>query len=379
MGPFAGAASLRGAKMNAVRSTPSIRHDRDLVASRAIPEERHMACFSWETTLHDPLEDERDDRDSQPNRNARQEVVMIEIRRILCPVDFSDYSRRALDHAIAIARWYESTVTALHVFSPVPIAAYGPSPVAFEPIVLTKADRDRLLASTKAFVEAESAPGVPIEAAVREGNTAAEILDQAANMSADLLVIGTHGRSGFERLLLGSVTEKVLRKACCPVLTVPRRLPDAVPPGPVLFKRMLCAVDFSECSMHALKYALSLAQEADGCLTVVHVLAPELVGQVAIGEEHVSLAALQRQHEQEARQLLEQAVPETVGAYCKADSLLRRGKPWREILQVASERQAELIVMGVQGRGAADLMFFGSTTQHIVREATCPVLTLRRE
>ena len=62
---------------------------------------------------------------------------MIEIRRILCPIDFSDYSRRALDHAIAIARWYEATVTVLHVFSPAPVAAFGPGPVVFEPIVLT--------------------------------------------------------------------------------------------------------------------------------------------------------------------------------------------------------------------------------------------------
>jgi nucleotide-binding universal stress UspA family protein len=304
---------------------------------------------------------------------------MIEIRRILCPIDFSDHSRRALDHAVAIARWYESTVTALHVFSPAPVAAFGPGPVVLEPMVLTPADRDQLLADTKAFIETETAPGVTIEAVLREGNAAAEIVDQATTMSADLLVIGTHGRSGFERLLLGSVAEKVLRKARCPVLTVPRRLPDAVPSGPVLFKQILCAMDFSESSLHALKYALSLAQEADGCLTVVHVLRDEFVGQVGIGEEHVSLAALQRQHEEEARKLLEKAVPESAAAYCKAETMLLRGKPWREILRIASERQVELIVMGVQGRGAADLMFFGSTTQHVVREAACPVLTLRGE
>lgn len=302
---------------------------------------------------------------------------MIEIRRILCPIDFSDFSRRALDHAIAIARWYESTVTALHVFSPAPVAAFGPGPVVFEPIVLTAVDREQLLVDTKAFIEAEGSPGIAIEVVLREGNTAAEILDQAIGMNADLLVIGTHGRAGFERLLLGSVTEKVLRKAGCPVLTVPRRLPDAVPAGSVLFKKILCAVDFSECSMRALNYALSLAQEADGYLTVVHVLANDFVPQVGIGEEHVSLAALQRRHEEEARHLLEKAVPESAVAYCTAESILLRGKPWREILRLASDRQAELIMMGVQGRGAADLMFFGSTTQHVVRQATCPVLTLR--
>ena len=196
-------------------------------------------------------------------------------------------------------------------------------------------------------------------------------------MGADLLAIGTHGRSGFERLVLGSVAEKVLRKARCPVLTIPRRLPDAVPAGPVLFKQIVCAVDFSECSMHALKYALSLAQEADGRLTVVHVLTPDLVAQVGIGEEHVSVAELQRHHEAAAIKFLEEAVPENAKVYCKPESMLLRGKPWREILRVASERQAELIVMGVQGRGAADLLFFGSTTHHVVRQAECPVLTLR--
>ena len=302
---------------------------------------------------------------------------MVEIQRILCPIDFSDFSRRALDHALAIARWYRSTVTALHVFSPAPVATFGPGPVVFEPIVLTAGDHEQLLADTKAFIDAESASGIAIEAVIREGTVAAEILEQANTMDAELLVIGTHGRSGFERLVLGSVAEKVLRKARCPVLTIPRRLPDAVPAGPVLFKQILCAVDFSECSMHALKYALSLAQEADGRLTVVHVLPPDLVAQVGIGEEHVSVAELQRNHEAAAIRLLEEAVPQNAKVYCKPESMLLRGKPWREILRVASERQAELIVMGVQGRGAADLLLFGSTTHHVVRQAECPVLTLR--
>jgi len=302
---------------------------------------------------------------------------MVEIRRILCPIDFSDFSRRALDHALGIARWYRSTVTALHVFSAAPVATFGPGPVVFEPIVLTAGDREQLLADTKAFIAAESAPGIAIEAVIREGNVAAEILEQANTMGADLLAIGTHGRSGFERLVLGSVAEKVLRKARCPVLTIPGRLPDAVPAGPVLFKQIVCAVDFSECSMHALKYALSLAQEADGRLTVVHVLTPDLVAQVGIGEEHVSVAELQRHQEAAAIRLLEEAVPENAKVYCKPESMLLRGKPWREILRVASERQAELIVMGVQGRGAADLLLFGSTTHHVVRQAECPVLTLR--
>ena len=83
---------------------------------------------------------------------------MIEIRRILCPIDFSEHSRRALDHAVAIARWYEAAVTVLHVFSPVTVAAVGAAPVVFEPIVLAPVDRDRLLADTRAFAAARARP-----------------------------------------------------------------------------------------------------------------------------------------------------------------------------------------------------------------------------
>jgi nucleotide-binding universal stress UspA family protein len=309
---------------------------------------------------------------------------MIEIQRILCPIDFSEYSRHALDHAVALARWYGSTVTVLHVFSTVPVAAFAPGMPDFEPIVLTTADRDQLLVDLKRFVEAESAPGVSIDGVIREGDAVGEILSLATDMKADLMVMGTHGRSGFERLLLGSVTEKLLRKASCPVLTVPRRHPDAVPATPVLFKQILCPVDFSECAMHALNYAMSVAQEADAHLTVLYVLGdeqdvtPDAYGAILMNDLE-SLAAFRRRHEEDARKRLAQAVPQSVAAYCSVETMVSSGgKPSREILRIAAEQQTDLIVVGVQGRGAANVMFFGSTTNHVVREASCPVLTIRR-
>jgi nucleotide-binding universal stress UspA family protein len=307
---------------------------------------------------------------------------VIEIRRILCPIDFSDYSRRALDHAVAIARWYGSTITALHVFSVTPVAAYAPGAAGFDAIVLTQADRDQLLAELTRFIETESTPEVRVEAMIREGPTASEILSQAADLKADLLVMGTHGRSGFERLLLGSITEKVLRMARCPVLTVPRRHPDAVPAAPVLFKHILCPVDFSDSSMRALNYALSLAQEADAHLTAVHVMTygleetPDLYDTI-ITDSRLSLADYRQRHEESARERLKQAIPDTVASYCSVETMMVRGKPGPEILRLAGERHSDVIVMGIQGRGAADLMFLGSTTNHVVRAATCPVLTLR--
>ena len=106
---------------------------------------------------------------------------------------------------------------------------------------------------------------------VREGNAVAGILEEAAHLRADLLVLGTHGRTGFNRLLLGSVSEKLVRAAPCPVLTVPVRATSA-PADTVLLKRLLCPLDFSSSSTRALQYALSLAQETNGSLTVLHVI-----------------------------------------------------------------------------------------------------------
>jgi nucleotide-binding universal stress UspA family protein len=301
---------------------------------------------------------------------------MIEIRRILCPIDFSDVSRRALDHAVAIARWYKAGITAVHVDSSIEIAGF-PAPMLGVPATWPITDRAELAASLQHFVEAESAPGVPIEMLVREGRAVDGILAQAGEMKADLIVIGTHGVSGFERLVLGSVTEKVLRKAACPVLTVPPAIPDAVPAGPVMFKRILCAMDFSDCSLQALTYAMSLAQEADGRLSVVHVLTSHRLPDAVLADQHLSVLEYQRRREDEAKRRLDDAVPSTALAYCQVESTILRGKPWREIVRVADSQHSELIVLGVHGRGAADLLFFGSTAQQVVRHASCPVLTLR--
>jgi nucleotide-binding universal stress UspA family protein len=300
---------------------------------------------------------------------------MIEIRRILCPVDFSDHSRHALHHVAPIARWYESTITLLYVHPFIPDAAAAAGAPAFAPFVVTASDRENLLASMKSFGEHETLSGVPFDVEVTQGIVAPEILGRAKALAADLIVMGTHGRSGFEHFMIGSVTEKVLRQASCPVLSVPPRAGDGTLAP--LFKRILCAVDFSDCSLRALHYAMSLAQEADARLIVLNVV--ELPADAHERLPHLSpgvreyVAAVEEDH----RQRLGSAVPEAVRAYCDVETMMVPGKPYREILRVAAEQQSDLIVIGVHGRNPADRLFFGSTTQHVVRQATCPVLTLR--
>ena len=301
---------------------------------------------------------------------------MIAITHILCPIDFSDYSRHALHHAAALAKWYRATLTLLHVQPPMAIPA-GP-PEVLPTLVMTRDQQQQLVASLRNMVATEVGESVLTHVDAIEGNPANEILERAKRIPADLIVMGTHGATGFERLLLGSVTEKVLRKATCPVLTVPRGMPDVMPLPP-LFKRILCAVDFSDCSMRALKYATSLAQEADACLTVAHVF--ELEGTLPADWREVLTPRSIRQEliaiEDERREKLAHAVPERVNDYCTVETVMASGTPYREILRLAAEKKSELIVIGVHGRHAADLMFFGSTANHVVRQATCPVLTVR--
>lgn len=301
---------------------------------------------------------------------------MIDIRRILCPVDFSEYSRHAFDYAAAVARWYGSTITMLYVQPIVPLAAVAPGAPAFPPYVMTVAERAALIDGMRRLAEGEAGREVSVEFQIAEGSVGIEILSMADRLPTDLIVMGTHGRSGFDRLVLGSIAEKILRKAPCPVLVVPPRAPDAMPLAPV-FTRILCAVDFSDCSLKALDYAMSLAQEADARLTVLHVVEFMPEGQDVLTGTPDSVRQFVAETEAERRTRLDALVPGEVRSYCTVETEMARGKPGRAILRVATDQASDLIVLGVHGRGAADLAIFGSTTQHVVRAATCPVLTLR--
>jgi nucleotide-binding universal stress UspA family protein len=218
-----------------------------------------------------------------------------------------------------------------------------------------------------------------VECGVREGNAVGEILDEARNLPADMVVMGTHGRSGFARWFLGSVTEKVMRRAPCPVLTVPPLAEGLHPQGASLCGRILCPLDFSGPSDHALRYALSLAQESRSEIVLLHVLEWPLEEQAGGEPAWLDLTEYRRRLDEDARERLQTAVPEEARAWCQAEEQVAVGKAGREILRAAEERGSDLIVMGVRGRTAADLAVFGSTTQHVVRGARCPVMVIHTD
>jgi nucleotide-binding universal stress UspA family protein len=202
----------------------------------------------------------------------------------------------------------------------------------------TKSDIARLRKETVAHFAAAATARIGLNIVIDVGQPASRIVERAASLPADLIVIGTHGTSGFEHLLLGSLTEKVLRKATCPVLTVPPRA--QVTPRPP-FEPMLCAVDFSDSSI-------------------------------------TGLAEYRRYCERSAMTRIEPLVPDSARASHPPVTRLRSGKPYVQILDVAAAEQSDLIIIGVRGREPLDVTLFGSTTNQVVRRARCNGLTLRR-
>jgi nucleotide-binding universal stress UspA family protein len=291
---------------------------------------------------------------------------MTRITHVLCPVDFSEISQHAVDHASAIAGWYNARLTLLFVFANIPS-------MDLPPLVLEDADRALLMTDMRKMT-ALVPPRVVLDFGVHEaGYVHDEIVAQVDETQADLLVLGTHGRSGFQRLFLGSVTEKVIRKATCPTLVVPPRAADVAPDAPVQFRRILCPIDFSESSVAALAQAIDLAEQADARLTVLHVvelppvLSPEPIVLERMGTTTVA----------DARNRLHDLIPQQARARSTVETLVVEGRAYPEILRHAAEQRSDLVVMGVHGRGVIDRLIFGSTTHHVIRAAACPVLIVR--
>lgn len=299
---------------------------------------------------------------------------MIAFTHILCPIDFSDTSARALAWAAALARWYEARLTVLHVAPAFegPVGAHRSAEEGQPPL---PGSRAAVEARIRAAVEQAGDPGPNVRALALEGRPSALIVDIASGMKADLIVMGTHGLGGFDRLVLGSVTEKVVRTARCPVLTVP---PGAAADtsAAVVFARILCPIDESPASLKALEYALDLGRQAGGRVTVLSVLEhwdPNEPGE----HSDPDVVRRRRQAVERAQQRLVVRLAGEPETWCALEPIVAVNRAYKEILERARATDAQLIVMGAQGHGPLELMLYGSTTQHVVRAAACPVLTVR--
>jgi nucleotide-binding universal stress UspA family protein len=293
---------------------------------------------------------------------------MLKFERILCPVDFSDFSAKAYDYAQSLAKHYSAKLYLEHVVQPLgPTYPYFAFPDSWEKVyweIDSSAD-DQL----RQMVKARTWDGVDATYLVQRGFPEDAILEFAKKNEVDLIVMGTHGRRGLDRLTMGSITEKVLRKSSCPVLAVRKPAHDffvaEAGQDPIRLRKILVCTDFSKHSERATYYAFSLGAEYGSEVTLVHVLE----GLPTASDISTATAEITRR--------LENYVPREAFDWCSPKIVVRVGHAWQEIVQLALESQTDLIVIGVHGRNALGIALFGSTTHRVIQLGSCPVLAVQ--
>jgi nucleotide-binding universal stress UspA family protein len=293
---------------------------------------------------------------------------MPQIKQILCPVDFSESSVRAYDSAQSLARHYDAKLFLQHVVDFVP-PSYAYYADAIYVAQLFQTIREGARNQMRDFAKSHMRSGVQPECRVDEGGVTDTILSFAAAQKVDLIVMGTYGLSGVDRVELGSVAEKVLRKARCPVL-VSRKIGQGVvaPEGAqdsVQLRKVIFCTDFSDPAHRALDYALSVAAEYDAEITLLHVL-----------EEIPSSTNMEGAIEAATKQL-DKLIPPAGLKAGKIKTMVRIGRAYEQIVEFALEIQADLLIMAVRGRNALDLAVFGSTTYRAIQLGSCSVLAVR--
>jgi nucleotide-binding universal stress UspA family protein len=290
---------------------------------------------------------------------------LIQLKNLLYVTDFSQASELALPFAVALSRRYDATIHALHVLTPNPYASgsFALTGVAFEAESETALAAMQQLESQLANVQHR----MIVERAV---DVWAGVEQATEDCSADLVILGTHGRTGAQRFLLGSVAEQIFRRCLRPVLTVGPAVRTSVHHGG-RFHRILFATDYSGASVAAAPHAVSLAENNEARLVLLHV-APAIEPGKADRTSELSVA--------EMIQRLYDTVPASAELSIPPEVAIEYGDPSVKIVEAATQRAADLIVLGVRGaRGhlSSAVHVARATAHEVVAHATCPVLTVR--
>ncbi len=294
---------------------------------------------------------------------------ILNFERILCPVAESHEADEGLHYAIALARSYGARLVIL-------TCAENSSPLSANSVAAMRADIKRAVEhSIVLFPKTADTVGFNWELIVAENVRPAEaIIREASAGNSDLIVMSSRHRP-YAAALLGSTTETVSRTAPCPVLVtrLGRGHNAATAIGGIDFKKLLVASDFSNDAEHALRYGLSLAQEYQSQLHLLHIMADSTTKGTEI--EWISDKAEGPYHE--AARQLHNSVPAETHLWCDVTHVVREGRAYREIVSYAVEQDIDLICIGAHGKGFKLGTVFGSNADRVLRESPCPVLVAR--
>jgi nucleotide-binding universal stress UspA family protein len=288
-----------------------------------------------------------------------QASVATSFKTILFATDFSSSSEAALPYLLSLAHCFDSTVIAAHAVPFEPLSGLAAVP----PMVEFDAEWRDALQAMRAYQHSHPFAGLPHKFVMEHGPLREVIQDLATQHSADLIVLGTHGRQGFQKLFAGSFAEEIFRTVTCPILTVG----PAVGPAPQNWKprRILFATEFTGGSLHALPCALALADANHAKLLIMHA---------------VPLVPWEQQSELDVvyQQRLRELIPQDVPHNCEIDFRVKFDLAAPGILTTAEETEAGLIVMGVHHARLprVDAHLPGTTASEVIANAHGPVLTV---
>ncbi len=285
--------------------------------------------------------------------------AMIKIQKIFCPIDFFPAALNAVQYAAGLAKNYGAKLHLLHVVTPIVTSARFP----LNPVDSIKAMEKASVAEMDLIVAQLRARGLKVESDVRSGDVQDEIKRSIPAVKPDLIAMGTHGRRGVTRWMMGSVTEWMMRHSPAPLLTISARELKTDP----VFRRILVTTDFSEGSADALAYALSIAQANHSKITLLHVIDRSAVDIPSMYRETL-MAGVQEQ--------MKALVPPGSKNRPAIATRVDEGVPYRIILRILETDKPDLVVMNIHGKSMVDRALLGSTAERVVRAALCPVMLI---
>jgi len=298
--------------------------------------------------------------------------MRVHFKNILCATDFSDFSNLTVNYGVALAKEFGARLTICHVIDLSSVAIYGE--FQLDPV----GQQNRIMEDATAQLEALTGDQpVAWEPLLTVGKPADEISRAVEEKGIDLVIAATRGRSGFKRLILGSVTERLMRTLTCPLLVVCSSEHELINirEQKIELKKILVGCDFSADSGQAFNHALSLAQEFQAELHLVHVVETQVQPNL-LKEEADIPGEIQEDYQNLLIQKLKDMVPQEAANWCKPRTSILEGWPYEELVKYAITRDIDIIVLGVRGRGLVKTLFLGSTTDRVVRNSPCPVLSV---
>ncbi|MBU8911813.1 MAG: universal stress protein [Desulfobacterales bacterium] len=292
--------------------------------------------------------------------------MRIKPKKIMCAVDFSDFTNIILSYGKSLASEFGSTLCLCHIVSgTLMISSFGHSYIAYTDV---KDDRIRYAKDKLKKIAESEVSDIDCEIIVSYGHAADEIDQAARENNVDMVIAATHGGSGVKRFLIGSVTDRLIKILTCPLLVLHARENYLVSPveKSIKLNRILVGCDFSQDSKLAFDYALSLAQEFQTQLYLAHVIRPN--------EDLKEKSNLSSRLEEQ----LACMVPEESRNWCTPVTIQLEGQPYKELIDFAEQKEVDMIVLGVHGHSLLEQFIVGSTTDRVISQASCPVLVVRQ-